>query len=80
MDQAWISRAHTGSETSEIIYSFHSKILIWQWLQDLIPFIEDDEDGAATGGGESEEMAMDIDNKSDTYRAVLAEHKQLDEV
>ena len=25
-------------------------------------------------------MAMDIDNKSDTYRAVLAEHKQLDEV
>ena len=25
-------------------------------------------------------MAMDTDNKSDTYRAVLAEHKQLDEV
>ena len=46
----------------------------------MIPFIEDDEEGAATGGGESEEMAMDTDNKSDTYRAVLAEHKQLDEV
>ena len=46
----------------------------------MIPFIEDDEEGAATGGGESEEVAMDIDNKSDTYRAVLAEHKQLDEV
>ena len=46
----------------------------------MIPFIEDDEEGTAAGGDKSEEMAMDIDNKSDTYRAVLAEHKQLDEV